>query len=155
MFVSSTFHNSNNKRFSVSIKKTFDKIKHVADLRQSLSPGSKERFTDVFHNIPEELEQNQSYHRQCYSKFTNCVKQLTSGDDKTQGTQRTSIRTPQHFLSKKCVFCQKEGPQYLNRNGVWVKETCIASLLEQKIFCSKHSKRMMSVLSKELMAMAI
>ena len=37
-------------------QKTFDKIKHVADLRQSLSRGSKEKFTDVCHNIPEEFE---------------------------------------------------------------------------------------------------
>ena len=122
MFVSSTFHNSNNKRFSVSIKKTFEKIKHVSDLRQSLSPGSKEKFTDVCHNIPEKFELNQGYHRQCYSKFTNRVKQLTSGDDKTQETQRMTIRTRQHFLSNECVFCQKEGPRCLKRNGVWVME---------------------------------
>ena len=28
-------------------KKTFDKIKHVAGLRQSLSPGSKEKFMEM------------------------------------------------------------------------------------------------------------
>ena len=92
-------------------QKTFDKIKHIADLRKSLSPGSKEKFTDVCNNIPEQFEMNQGYHRQCYSKFTNRVKQLTSGDITTQGTQRTSIRTRQNFISNECVFCEKEGPK--------------------------------------------
>ena len=93
-------------------------------MRLSQAPGTKFRYTEVCNEIPENFKPNFGYHRQCYSKFTNHVKQLKSANpSEVEAKEKNSGRNLRSNLAQdKCLFCQKEEPRSFIRNRVKVWE---------------------------------
>ena len=53
-----------------------EKICHVCKLRQSQPVGSSTRMDDICQQIPDTIETDHGYHRDCYQKFAKNLNRL-------------------------------------------------------------------------------
>ena len=110
----------------------FTKIKQVLEMRMSQPSGSGHRMSDICKEIPDELETHHGFHRKCYQLFTNKLKKLLPQDpveDSALGKDRSKRKKNDEkdgiFFQPNCIFCNKNGPKYLNNNQIWEKQNLL------------------------------
>ena len=105
----------------------FNSICEVRDKQQSQPLGSVQRCNAICGQIPNQLGENQGYHRECYHIFTsklNCLKTpSTAATD-----ERQSLKHGRHSSSDKilfeqnCIFCKGSGRKKFLDKGSWTSE---------------------------------
>ena len=103
-------------------QKRLSKLKEIKNLRLSEPINSPHRMPYICFQIPDEVEPNHGYHRQCYKQFTSNLKRLSSASSTaTTDTYRPS-RCPsdesERFIFKSdCIFCHQVGYKKVKRAG--------------------------------------
>lgn len=106
--------------------KVLNVLHNVRDRRMAEPATSKHRMPHVCLGIPDEMNDEQGYHRGCYQRFTGNLNRLTKHDDEapstrgestTRGRPKRKRSTEQIIFEPDCIFCNKTGRIHLKRAG--------------------------------------
>ena len=94
-------------------------LKSIRDRRLAEPLNSPYRMTDICQGIPDEIMENQGYHRGCYQRFTLNLQRLTAGipsdDVEAPGPSTSQERVKRKksldkiIFAPDCIFCNNEG----------------------------------------------
>ncbi|KAK3084587.1 hypothetical protein FSP39_015968 [Pinctada imbricata] len=102
----------------------FEYICEIRDKRLSLPKESPYRMETVCIQIPNELQDQHGYHRNCYANFINHLDKLLD----LPSISGTSPRLPRRLSSDQilfgpdCIFCNKDGPIRVKVKGTWIHQ---------------------------------
>lgn len=108
-------------------------LKNIRDRRLAEPPGSSYRMTDICQGIPDEIQENEGYHRGCYQRFTLNLHRLTaskpSNDPEAPGpstSQEGRVKckkaSEKIIFEPDCIFCNTEGRIHVKKAGIDTKE---------------------------------
>lgn len=108
-------------------------LKNIRDRRLAEPPGSSYRMTDICQGIPDEIQENEGYHRGCYQRFTLNLHRLTaskpSNDPEAPGPSTSQEGRVKHkkasekiIFEPDCIFCNTEGRIHVKKAGIDTKE---------------------------------
>lgn len=105
----------------------FNSICEVRDKRQSQPPGSAQRRDSICGQIPDQLGENQGYHRECYQRFTSNLNRLKSPSSEAAEachSRKHSRRESSEkiIFEQNCIFCKGYGRKKVLVKGSWTTE---------------------------------
>lgn len=102
-------------------------IHHIRDRRQLDPIGSRYRMDSVCEQIPSQVDEGYSYHRNCYQHFINHLDRLQSpGHSVGPSTAKIDLRqsgADKITVCKDSIFCNKEGKIAIKNSGGWTTQT--------------------------------
>ena len=106
------------------------KIQAIKYKRQQEKPGASSRLEEECKNVPDKLDINHGYHKDCYRKFTKNSERLKGEEPPPQKKQKIQTRSSDTnnewndgiLFHQDCIFCNTTTPRYLKDGADWKKE---------------------------------
>ena len=103
------------------------KLKEIAETRLTQAANIESRFEHICQQIPNSIQENDGYHRQCYQKFTRNLKRIRvpspymnkneSQISKVKRTKGDGIK-----FQDDCILCNQQGHHNVKKNKTWTTE---------------------------------
>ena len=115
------FPDSAEQGFTPLTKERLSKLKDICDRRLALPVDSKQHMPHICQQVPDTVQDDYGYHRDCYKKFTAHISKPPT--DPCQPELRRPPRVPSDESEKtifkpNCIFC----PKKVKRSGSWTTE---------------------------------
>ena len=105
----------------------FSTIHDIRRRRSEEPANSAQRMDSVCQLIPNKMQPDHGYHRECYQRFTmnlGRLKQREYVSEKSTTSRRSSTTNSDRILFRaNCIFCKKTGVKKIKSKGVWTTES--------------------------------
>lgn len=118
------YRDSSSGPLTTLTEERLSKLKEIQKRRLSEPVDSPHRMSYVCLQIPDTVEENHGYHRQCYKRFTSNLERLSSSSTSSSLTETDVCRprpprcpsdgSEKFIFNPDCIFCHKTGKKRLN-----------------------------------------